>query len=112
MRAVWDALQTLFFCSDTDVMRVVGQGPPGTDFIEIVIDEGPLRQAMFAFSRNILLLSLLISAITATLVYLSLHYLFVRPLNRLTTNMVSFREDPENPSRIVVAVRPHQQYVN
>ena len=56
---------------------------------------------MFAFSRNILLLSLLISAITATLVYLSLHYLFVRPLNRLTTNMVSFREDPENASLIV-----------
>src|SRR4029079_8805092 len=50
----------------------------------------------------ILLLSLLISAITATLVYLSLHYLFVRPLNRLTTNMVSFREDPENASHIVV----------
>jgi signal transduction histidine kinase len=101
MRAVWYALQTLLFCSDTDVMRVVGQGPPGTDFIEIVIEEGPLREKMFAFSRNILLLSLLISAITATLVYLSLHYLFVRPLNRLTTNMVSFREDPENPSRIV-----------
>jgi signal transduction histidine kinase len=101
MRAVWQALQTLFVCSDSDVMRIVGQGPPGTDFIEIVIEEGPLRQKMFAFSRNILLLSLLISAITATLVYLSLHYLFVRPLNHLTTNMVSFREDPENPSRIV-----------
>jgi signal transduction histidine kinase len=101
MHAVWRALQTLFVCSDSDVMRIVGQGPPGTDFIEIVIEEGPLRQKMFAFSRNILLLSLLISAITATLVYLSLHYLFVRPLNHLTTNMVSFREDPENASRIV-----------
>jgi signal transduction histidine kinase len=102
MHAIWEALNTLFLRSDTDVMRVVGQGPPGTDFIEIVVDEGPLRAKMFAFSRNILLLSLLISAITATLVYLSLHYLFVRPLNRLTTNMVSFREDPENASRIVV----------
>src|SRR5207253_5861761 len=37
MHAVWDALQTLFVSLDTDVMRVVGQGPPGTDFIEIVI---------------------------------------------------------------------------
>jgi signal transduction histidine kinase len=101
MHAIWNALKTLAFSSDTDVMRIVGQGPPGTDFIEIVIDEGPLRAKMFAFSRNILLLSLLISAITATLVYLSLHYLFVRPLNRLTTNMVSFREDPENASLII-----------
>ena len=101
MRAIWRSLETLFFSSDSDVMRIVGQGPPGTDFIEIVIDQSQLRARMFAFSRNILLLSLLISAITATLVYLSLHYLFVRPLNRLTTNMVSFREDPENASLIV-----------
>src|SRR4029077_20563066 len=46
-------------------------------------------------------LSLIISAVTATLVYLSLHYMFVRPLDRLTTNMVSFRQDPENTARIV-----------
>ena len=83
-------------------MRVVGQAPPGADFIEIVIEEGPLRQAMVRFSRNILLLSLVISAITAALVYLALHYLFVRPMNRLTTNMVAFREEPENPARIVM----------
>jgi signal transduction histidine kinase len=102
LRAVWDALDTLFFCSDGDILRVVGPAPMGGDFVEIVIAEGPLRQAMFRFSRNILLLSLAISVITATLVYLSLHYLFVRPMNRLTANMVSFREDPENPARVVV----------
>jgi signal transduction histidine kinase len=102
LRAVWDALDTLFFCSDGDILRVVGPAPMGGDFVEIVIEEGPLRQAMFRFSRNILLLSLAISVITATLVYLSLHYLFVRPMNRLTANMVRFREDPENPGRVVV----------
>src|SRR5881227_2229999 len=92
MRAVWAALQTLLIRSDNDIVRVVGQGPPGADFLEIVIDEGPLRHAMFRFSRNIVFLSLIISVITAALVYLSLHYLMVRPMNRLTTNMVSFRE--------------------
>jgi signal transduction histidine kinase len=102
LRAVWDALDTLLFCSDGDILRVVGPAPMGGDFVEIVIEEGPLRQAMFRFSRNILLLSLAISVITATLVYLSLHYLFVRPMNRLTANMVRFREDPENPGRVVV----------
>src|SRR5436853_2994191 len=102
MRAVWAALQTLLMRSERVVVRVVGQGPPGSDFIEIVIDEGPLRQAMFRFSRNIVFLSLLISIITAALVYLSLHYLLVRPMNRLTTNMVSFREDPENAARVII----------
>ena len=81
---MWYALQTLFLSSDSDVMRVVGQGPPGADFIEILIEAGPLRQSMVRFSRNILLLSLVISVITAALVYLSLLYLFVRPMNRLT----------------------------
>ena len=102
MRAVWAALQTLLLRSDSDVVRVAGQGPPGSDFIEIVIAEGPLRQAMLRFSRNIVFLSLIISIITAALVYLSLHYLMVRPMNRLTTNMVSFREDPENAGRVIV----------
>src|SRR5438552_2912043 len=68
----------------------------------VMIAEGTLRQAMLRFSRNIVFLSLIISVITAALVYLSLHYLMVRPMNRLTTNMVSFREDPENAARVIV----------
>src|SRR4029077_9312688 len=36
------------------------------------------------------------------LVYLALHYLFVRPLRRITANMVAFRAQPENPASIIV----------
>ena len=45
-----------------------------------------------------MLLSLVISGITATLVYFALHYLLVRPMRRLTANMMRFRADPENPA--------------
>ena len=65
-----------------------GPAPMGGDFLEIVMDEAPLRQAMLRFSLNILLLSLIISGITATLVYLALHYLLVRPMRRITANMM------------------------
>jgi signal transduction histidine kinase len=58
---------------------------------------------MLRYSGNILLLSLLVSGIAAMLVYLSLHYLFVRPLRRITANMMAFHGDPENPARIIVA---------
>jgi hypothetical protein len=68
-----------------------------------VLDEKPLRQAMLRFSVTILLLSLLISCITAALVYLALHYMFVRPLRHLTANMTAFRREPENPLRIISA---------
>jgi signal transduction histidine kinase len=100
-RAIIEAFETMLVCSDSDLMRAVGPGPMGADFVEIVLQMGPLRQAMVRFSVNILLLSLIISAITATLVYLTLAYLFVRPMGRITTNMMSFRQDPENPARII-----------
>jgi len=83
-------------------MRVVGPAPMGGEFIEIIVDEKPLRQAMLTYSVNILVISLLISGITATLVYLTLHYLFVRPLRRLTVNMMAFRAQPENPASVIV----------
>ena len=88
----------LFLTSRDDMMRVVGPAPMGGDFLEIVLDEAPLRKAMLNYSVDILLLSLLISAITATLVFLALHYLFVRPMRRITANMMAFRADPENAS--------------
>jgi signal transduction histidine kinase len=84
------------------VMRVVGPAPMGGDYIEIIVDEPPLRNAMLRYSVDLLLISLLISGITAALVYLTLHYLFVRPMRRVTANMTAFRADPEDPDRIIV----------
>jgi signal transduction histidine kinase len=104
VRAIFNAFRTLF-SRDNDLIRVVGPAPMGGEFVEIVLEEKPLRAAMLRFSANILLLSLVISAITAALVYVSLLYLFVRPMRRLTANMTAFREDPENPTRIVAASR-------
>ena len=95
-RATLDAFDTLLFCMPGDVIRVVGPAPMGGDFLEIILDEAPLRKAMLTFSVNILLLSLVISGITAMLVFFALHYLLVRPMGRITANMMAFRADPEN----------------
>lgn len=101
-RAITDAFETLLFCQPGDMMRVVGPAPMADgEFLEIVLDEAPLRNAMLTFSVNILLLSLVISGITAALVYFALHYLLVRPMRRITGSMIAFRADPENPARII-----------
>jgi len=103
-RAITEAFDTLLDCKPGDVMRIVGPAPmTNGDFLEIVLDEMPLRNAMWSFSINILLLSLAISGITAMLVYLALHYLLVRPMGSITQNMIAFRADPENPARIVAS---------
>ena len=49
-----------------------------------------------------MLVSLGIAVLTAALVYLALHYLFVRPMRRLTANLVGFHENPESSARIIV----------
>jgi signal transduction histidine kinase len=104
-RAIVDAFDILLVARDNDLVRAVGPAPRGGEFVEIVLAVGPLKQAMWRFSRNVLLLSLIISAITAALVYLALHFLFVRPLHRIIANMTTFRADPENPSRIIIPSR-------
>ncbi len=88
-----------------NVMRVVGPAPMGGDYIEIIMDEPPLRKALLRYSVDLLLISLLISGITAAMVYLTLHYMFVRPMGRITANMMAFRADPENAGRIIVPSR-------
>jgi signal transduction histidine kinase len=87
----------------TRFIRVIGPAPHHPDIlVETVIDEKPLRVAMFAYANRILLLSLIISLITGCLVYLSMQWVLVRPMRRITESMVAFRNDPENPTRIVV----------
>ncbi len=88
---------------DNRVMRVLGPAPtePGAT-VELLLDEAPLRREMWAFGERILELSILISLTTAALVYLSLQWLLVRPMRRITASMTAFRADPEDASRRIV----------
>lgn len=84
---------TLFFGGNR-TMRVVGPPPRGGDFVEIVIKEKPLRDAMIQFSWNIVQVSLAISGITALLVFAALNGLIVTPVKRLSAAVSRFRTDP------------------
>jgi signal transduction histidine kinase len=102
--SIVDAFMLMFDgAAGKKVMRVVGPAPMGGDYIEIVMDEAPLQKGLLRYSIDLLLISLLISGLTAVLVYLTLHYMFVRPMRRITANMMAFRADPENPARIIPA---------
>jgi len=96
-----DALM-VYIAPDGRVIRVVGE--PGFnkgETIDVVMEEGPLKAAMLNYGLDILGLSILISIITAALVYLALNALLVKPMTRLTWNMVRFAEKPEDPTRII-----------
>jgi signal transduction histidine kinase len=80
-----------------DVMRVIGESPHNPSMIvEVVLNEAQLRAEMFNYSQNILLLSLVISFITAALLYWALQWLMVRPMRRITEGITEFSRDPQN----------------
>jgi signal transduction histidine kinase len=86
------------------LIRVIGAAPqePRTT-IELVLDQAPLGDELREFSLRILGLSVAISLITAGLVFLSLRWLMVRPLRRLTASMMAFRANPEDATRVIKA---------
>ena len=99
---IGDAIE-LFFAPDDRVIRIVGfLGPRYDDVIEVVLPEEPLKRAMVAYATNIVVISIIISLITAALVYFAISALLVRPMMRLTRNMLRFGESPEDASRIII----------
>jgi signal transduction histidine kinase len=105
LKAIGDALVTLVQTRNR-VLRVVGVSPRHNEtVVEAVIDETPLREAMLQYGWRILALSIVISLVTASLVYLTLQWWMVRPIRRMTESMISFSADPENQSYPIRAGR-------
>jgi signal transduction histidine kinase len=89
------------------MIRVISAPPTeghsiSPESIELVMEEGPLRRAMIDYSVNILSLSIVISLITASLVYVALQALLVRPMRRITGAMMTFRKAPEAESSVIM----------
>jgi signal transduction histidine kinase len=103
----WGSLRGLFmmwFYGPERPMRLIGPGVPGVpgvDHVEIVIEETQLRDALLRFSQYFLAVSLVVSAITAVLMFMALHRVIIRPVQRLTRNIAAFAEAPEDVTRII-----------
>ena len=101
--AIMGSLRTLA-SHGNPTFRVRGPAPMERGAtLELLLDQRPLRRAMWDFGKRIFELSAVISAITAAAVFVSLHWLLVRPMRRITESMTLFREDPEDASRRIVA---------
>ncbi len=96
---IFDAVETMTM-DDNRILRVIGMSPQSPEVtVEVIMDEAPMREAMLAYSQRILNLSLVISFFTAGLVYLSLRWLMVLPMQRIAANIQSFRQAPEDATR-------------
>lgn len=83
-------------------IRAEPMGAPG-ETIDVIVREDPLREALHAFSRRLLLYATLGAVLIGAVIYAALFHLFVRPMRRLAAAMTRFRTDPGDPAR---AIRP------
>jgi signal transduction histidine kinase len=96
-----DAAQTLFHDQDK-LIQVTGAAKKNAgEYVQIILDEAPLIQAMQDHTRNILLLSLIISVLVACLIYISLLWMLVRPIARMTEEVIAFRDTPEDEATVM-----------
>lgn len=90
------AFETLWHGGQRTI-RVIGPSPqrPAV-LVDISLREEAMWNAMVNYSWRILTLSIVISLITALLVYVSLQLMLVRPLRRVTDSIIAFRRRPED----------------
>ncbi|MRG54182.1 HAMP domain-containing protein [Phyllobacterium sp. SYP-B3895] len=83
------------------IIRVYGPIGDTGKVIELLTSDGPLRNAMLRYAGNVALISLFISAITAGLVFLAISRLLIRPIQRMSDNMLAFARSPDDPQKII-----------
>lgn len=99
-RAMVEALDTMFF-GGKRMVRVYGKVGDSDKEFELIISDYRLRKTMLIYARNIAILSLLISFITATLVFTAINRLMIGPIRGLRRSMLWFAEAPNDASRII-----------
>jgi len=84
------------------VVRVIGNPVQQAGLlIEITLRTAPLRRAMLAYGARILALSVLISAVTALLLFMAVQRLMVLPIRRVVRHMQVYAEAPEDVRRVI-----------
>lgn len=96
-----DAMVTLFDPKE-QIIRIIGQ--PVQDaglLIEITLKQSPLRREMLDYGLRILILSALISVITAAMLFFAVRGLMVVPIRRVVRHMQAYAAAPED-ARLVI----------
>ncbi|WP_257098785.1 ATP-binding protein [Pseudovibrio flavus] len=96
----WEAIHCSFgtlFGLKSGSVRVIGAVGMGEGrTVDMIIPVSYMRKDLLDYSFNILQLSLVISVLTATLVFLALRWLFLRPMQQIFQSMGAFAREPEN----------------
>ncbi|RKT34083.1 signal transduction histidine kinase [Roseovarius halotolerans] len=87
---------------EPQVIRVIGDPVRMAGLlIEVTLETSELRTAMIDYGLRILLLSAVISGVTALLLFLAVRSLLVKPIKRVVGHMQSYAAAPEDARRVI-----------
>ena len=87
---------------EAQTIRVIGNPVREAGLlIEVTMPTEPLRMAMIDYGIRILILSLVISVMTAALLFFAVRRLMVNPIKRVVSHMSAYAEAPEDANRII-----------
>ena len=105
MAGPWELIRDAMAClvdPTEQIIRVIGNPVQEAGLlIEITLDEAPMRAAMLDYGLRILLLSALISVVTAFLLFIAVQRLIVLPIRRVAQHMTAYAEAPEDARRVI-----------
>ncbi|MEM6408547.1 MAG: HAMP domain-containing sensor histidine kinase [Pseudomonadota bacterium] len=101
MYLIQGALMQLWMPGD-GVIRAIGAptNDAGT-LIDVAMPQAPLREAMIDYGIRILVLSLIISVISALLLFIAVRRFMVKPVKRVVQHMEAYAKAPEDARRII-----------
>lgn len=99
--SIRDAFAVLFSRPGGFIEAVAQAQNRSDEVVAILLMQDALRADLLAFAERIFSLSLLISALTAGLVYFALDRTIVRPIQRLTEQILRFRDSPQDNSTMI-----------
>jgi signal transduction histidine kinase len=104
IEGIQGAFRTLL-AADGAVLQLIGPAPTKGAFLEITLDETPIKAATWHFSRTFLTISLTLSAVVASSLWAAIWLMILKPVRRLTSNIMAFGERPQEAARIIAPTR-------
>ncbi len=87
---------------ENHVIRVIGTPVNKAGLqIEVTLYSMPMRREMLDYGGRILLLSAVISVITAAMLFFAVRRFLVTPISRVVNNITAFKDSPEDRSLII-----------
>jgi signal transduction histidine kinase len=100
--------RTLFAPTDTAI-RIVEPAEGDLAPITITLEEKPLIDSLWRISGHFLTISLTIAAVVSCVLWAALWQMVLRPVRRLTSNIIAFGERPNDETRVIRPSARHDE---